>query len=136
MNRPHSSASFYFEHGLATARTIITQPKSHHLDQQLPLSITHDQIGAFCHNWRILEFSQFGSVLRDDFSPDSDIDVLVQFSPDHPWSLRTPDLPGNQVGPLSGFAKRYISLRAADPCGSKAGITLHPWVRSAIRGPE
>lgn len=39
------------------------------------------EIQAFCRKWNILEFALFGSVLRDDFTPKSDIDVLVTFSP-------------------------------------------------------
>lgn len=35
----------------------------------------------FCDRWQITEFALFGSVLRDDFRPDSDIDVLVTFAP-------------------------------------------------------
>lgn len=34
-------------------------------------------IAAFCDRWQIVEFALFGSVLRDDFRPDSDIDVLI-----------------------------------------------------------
>lgn len=41
----------------------------------------------FCAKWKISEFALFGSVLRDDFGPDSDIDVLVTFAPDGEWSL-------------------------------------------------
>lgn len=44
---------------------------------ELPL----EQIQQFCHRWHITEFSLFGSVLCDDFRPDSDIDVLVTFDP-------------------------------------------------------
>ena len=44
--------------------------------------IDRKRVVAFCRKWRILEFSLFGSVLRDDFHPDSDIDVLVEFQPD------------------------------------------------------
>ena len=36
----------------------------------------------FCRRWQITEFALFGSVLRDDFRPDSDVDVLVTFAPD------------------------------------------------------
>ncbi len=44
-----------------------------------------EQIKEFCDRWQIIEFSLFGSVLRDDFRPDSDIDVMVQFhSEAHP----------------------------------------------------
>jgi predicted nucleotidyltransferase len=39
------------------------------------------EIAEFCKRWGITEFSVFGSVLRDDFRPDSDIDVLVSIDP-------------------------------------------------------
>ncbi|MDX2099652.1 MAG: nucleotidyltransferase family protein [Leptolyngbyaceae cyanobacterium bins.59] len=38
-----------------------------------------EQIRAFCDRWKVVEFALFGSVLREDFRPDSDIDVMVQF---------------------------------------------------------
>lgn len=41
-----------------------------------------EKIAEFCDRWQIIEFALFGSVLRDDFRPDSDIDVMVQFHPD------------------------------------------------------
>jgi predicted nucleotidyltransferase len=41
-----------------------------------------EQIQQFCDRWHITEFALFGSVLRDDFRPDSDIDVLVTFAPE------------------------------------------------------
>ncbi|WP_353260112.1 nucleotidyltransferase family protein [Prochlorothrix hollandica] len=40
-----------------------------------------------CQRWQIQEFALFGSILRDDFRPDSDIDVLITFLPDDRWSL-------------------------------------------------
>ncbi|MEO0489402.1 MAG: nucleotidyltransferase family protein, partial [Cyanobacteria bacterium J06659_2] len=49
------------------------------------LKASPGQIANFCQRWHIAEFALFGSVLRDDFRPDSDIDVLVTFSPSaHP----------------------------------------------------
>ena len=50
---------------------------------QLPFRITAsaDDIADFCQRWRIAELSLFGSVLRDDFGKESDIDVLVKFEP-------------------------------------------------------
>ena len=44
-------------------------------------------IATFCRKWGITEFALFGSVLRDDFTPTSDVDVLVTFSPNAPVSL-------------------------------------------------
>lgn len=46
------------------------------------LAIAKEKIGAFCHKWNIVELALFGSVLRDDFGPDSDVDVLVTFAPE------------------------------------------------------
>lgn len=55
----------------------------------MPIQVSIDRqcLAAFCRKWRILEFSLFGSVLRGDFHSDSDIDVLVSFESDAPWSL-------------------------------------------------
>ena len=46
----------------------------------IQLPIPRKEIAAFCKRWQVVEFSLFGSVLRDDFRPDSDVDVLVTFS--------------------------------------------------------
>jgi uncharacterized protein len=51
------------------------------------LSINRDEVADFCRQWQVTELSLFGSVLRDDFRPDSDVDVLVTFAADAPWSL-------------------------------------------------
>jgi predicted nucleotidyltransferase len=49
--------------------------------------VPKDRIADFCRRWKITEFALFGSVLRDDFQPDSDVDVLVNFAEDARWSL-------------------------------------------------
>ncbi|MDO8684230.1 MAG: nucleotidyltransferase domain-containing protein [Armatimonadota bacterium] len=51
------------------------------------IEVPLDAIKEFCRKWQIKEFSLFGSVLSDDFRTDSDIDVLVSFEDDAPWSL-------------------------------------------------
>jgi predicted nucleotidyltransferase len=56
----------------------MTEPKIH---------IPRELIIQFCRRWKIVEFSLFGSVLRDDFRPESDVDVLVTFANDAEWSL-------------------------------------------------
>ncbi len=49
------------------------------------INLPMDKIRDFCNKWQIIEFALFGSILRDDFRPDSDIDVMVQFHPEaHP----------------------------------------------------
>jgi uncharacterized protein len=47
------------------------------------LDIPKEKIAHFCQHWHITKLSLFGSVLRDDFRPESDIDVLVEFHPAH-----------------------------------------------------
>ena len=57
---------------------------------QPPSSRVHlplDALESFCRKWRVRELALFGSVLREDFSPESDVDVLVTFDQEAPWSL-------------------------------------------------
>lgn len=46
------------------------------------IEIPRDELSKFCVRWRIEELSLFGSVLRDNFRSDSDVDILVKFQPD------------------------------------------------------
>jgi predicted nucleotidyltransferase len=62
--------------------------------EQLALQIPQEEIAAFCRRHHILRLALFGSVLRGDLGPDSDIDVLVEFDPNH--------IPG-----LAFFAMQY-----------------------------
>ncbi|MFL6233001.1 MAG: nucleotidyltransferase family protein [Thermoanaerobaculia bacterium] len=50
-------------------------------------TIDPDQIADFCRRWKVTELAFFGSILREDFRPDSDIDLLVTFEPGAPWTL-------------------------------------------------
>jgi uncharacterized protein len=51
------------------------------------LDFSMGSIRDFCCRWKVREFALFGSVLRDDFGLDSDVDVLVSFQDDAGWSL-------------------------------------------------
>ena len=51
------------------------------------LHIPDDALAAFCARWKVAELALFGSALRDDFGPESDVDLLVTFAPDARWSL-------------------------------------------------
>lgn len=55
------------------------------VQSRIPLPL--EEIESLCRRWRIRELSLFGSVLRDDFRPGSDVDILVAFEPDAHWSL-------------------------------------------------
>lgn len=59
------------------------------MNQQLydRLQVSPEQLKTFCQQWQMTELALFGSVLRDDFRPNSDVDVLVTFAPDATVSL-------------------------------------------------
>ncbi|MEK6323055.1 MAG: nucleotidyltransferase domain-containing protein [Acidobacteriota bacterium] len=54
---------------------------------KIQIDIPREKIEELCRRHRIQKFSVFGSVLRDDFRPDSDVDVLVEFDPNAKLSL-------------------------------------------------
>lgn len=51
------------------------------------IPVPREAITQFCQRWRIAELDLFGSVLRDDFRPDSDVDVMVVFESGVRWSF-------------------------------------------------
>ena len=51
--------------------------------RDIPLTIDRPRLGEFCARHHIRQLALFGSVLRPDFRPDSDVDVLVEFVPGH-----------------------------------------------------
>ena len=51
------------------------------------ISIPRNKIANFCRCWKVSELAMFGSALREDFSPESDIDLLISFDPDADWGL-------------------------------------------------
>ena len=83
------------------------------------VSIPKDEIAAFCRRHYIRRLSLFGSVLRADFAADSDVDVLVEFEPDHGPGLEFFAIEAELAGILGrnvdlatpGFLSRYIRDR-------------------------
>ena len=84
-----------------------------------PIGVTEDAISDFCRRHHIRKLSLFGSVLRDDFRPDSDIDVLVEFEPGHELGLEILDVE-EELSQLFGGHKvdmireRYLNHRLRD----------------------
>ena len=52
-----------------------------HLNMGIRITIPDEKIAEFCRRNHIRSLALFGSVLRDDFRPDSDVDVLIEFEP-------------------------------------------------------
>lgn len=57
------------------------------LPERLERLFPNDRIADFAQRWKVIELAVFGSVLRDDFNSDSDVDVLISFEPTATWSL-------------------------------------------------
>jgi uncharacterized protein len=86
------------------------------------LPIPEKKIRTFCRRWKVTEFALFGSVLREDFRPESDVDVLVSFAANAPWSLW--DLAEMQQE-LEGIFGRSVDL-------VENGTLRNPFRRQAI----
>lgn len=69
---------------------------------QARVGISPNEIAAFCKRRQVTELALFGSVLRDDFGPDSDIDVLVKFSPDAKLSFLALDQMEEELSRILG----------------------------------
>lgn len=54
---------------------------------QIAIDYDKEKLRDFCRRWKITAFWLFGSVVRDDFGPESDVDVMVRFADDASWSL-------------------------------------------------
>lgn len=57
------------------------------MNKKAKIDVPIEKVRDFCRKWKIAEFSLFGSVLRDDFRADSDVDVLVNFEETAGWDL-------------------------------------------------
>jgi hypothetical protein len=76
------------------------------------IPVDRDALARFCQANHIRKLALFGSVLREDFGPDSDVDVLVEFEPDAPVTLFDIARMERELSPL--FAGRRVDLRTAE----------------------
>ena len=82
------------------------------------IPIPREKIAEFCERWKITELALFGSVLRDDFRPDSDVDVLVTFAPEAEWSLFDHVTMEEELSSILGRKVDLISRRAIERSGN------------------
>jgi predicted nucleotidyltransferase len=66
------------------------------------VSIPREELSDFCQRWKVTELAVFGSVLRGDFGPDSDVDVLVTFASQARWSLFDLVVMESELGAIMG----------------------------------
>jgi predicted nucleotidyltransferase len=69
---------------------------------------------AWCRRWEVSELAFFGSVLRDDFRTDSDVDVLIQFSEISQWSLLDHIAMEEELAAFFGRKVDLVSRRAVE----------------------
>lgn len=88
---------------------------------QVKIQLFEDQLADFCQRWLVTELALFGSVLRDDFRPDSDLDVLATFAPEADWGLL------DQVRMEQELAE--LLHRKIDLFSKQAVEQSHNWIR-------
>jgi hypothetical protein len=76
------------------------------------IAIPLDQIAEFCKKYHVRKMSLFGSVIRDDFRPESDVDVLVEFLPDSKTTLLT--LAGMEIELSEMLGGRKVDVNTPD----------------------
>jgi uncharacterized protein len=87
----------------------------------LNIQLSEEKLVDFCQRWKVSELALFGSVLRDDFRPDSDIDVLITFAPDAKRGLMTLAKMKYELEDLLGREVDLVSKYAIE--------TSHNWIR-------
>ena len=79
-----------------------------------PTDIPRDEIVTFCKRWQVTELALFGSVLRDDFGPESDVDVLVRFKEDAQYTLFDLDDMEMELKKIFGREVDLVSRRGVE----------------------
>ncbi|MGA2035186.1 MAG: nucleotidyltransferase family protein [Thermoguttaceae bacterium] len=78
------------------------------------IGLPRDRLAAFCRKWKISELALFGSVLREDFRPHSDVDVLVSFDSLAEWGLFEHVAMQEELSQLLGREVDLVSRRAIE----------------------
>jgi len=99
---------------------------------QSNIELPTQQIKEFCNKYGVAQFALFGSVLRDDFGPDSDVDVMLEFKPGHGFTFEnTPDIQDE----LRAMFRRKVDViemgRIRNPLRRRAIMDSHRVVYAA-----
>jgi predicted nucleotidyltransferase len=97
---------------------------------QLNIQLPTQQLAQFCQKWLVEKLEFFGSVVRADFTLDSDIDILVRFSPHAEWSLF--DMAGMQLELEALFGRSVDLVERVSVEQSKNWIRRQMILESAV----
>lgn len=95
------------------------------MNASVRLPIDAQRLREFCRKWSITELAVFGSVLRDDFGPESDVDFLATFSPESRSSLMRRQEMQDELAKIVGRRVDLVSRRGIE-------MSENPWRRRAI----
>lgn len=76
--------------------------------------IPNERLEEFCRRWKIVELRIFGSAIREDFRPDSDLDLLVRFASDADWSLLDHVAMEEELTSIAGRKVDLVTQRAIE----------------------
>lgn len=82
------------------------------------LGVTRRRLTAWCRRWKVSRLELFGSALRADFGPHSDIDLLVCFKPATRWSLLDHIRMENELADMLGRRVELLTRRAVERSGN------------------
>lgn len=105
------------------------------------IPIDYDKIAEFCRRHHIRRLAFFGSVLRDDFQPDSDVDVLVEFAPGQVVGLRFIQIQ-EELSQLLGGHKvdlvtpKFLNRRIRDRVLAGALVQYAGWYGPSLRSSD
>ncbi len=95
----------------------------------MPYRLTMEpaRLDSLCRRWKIARLELFGSALRDDFRPDSDLDILVSFTPQAEWTLLDHVAIRDELSEMLGRKVDLVTRRAVE-------CSQNPLRRQAILG--
>lgn len=85
----------------------------------LRLPLPMEQIAVFCRHWNIVRLEVFGSALRDDFRPDSDLDLVATYAAKARWSLLDRVRMKCELEDMLGREVDLLNRRALEKAGSR-----------------
>jgi len=85
------------------------------------ISVPGQVLAEFCRRWSVIELALFGSVLREDFRPNSDVDVLITYAPDARVSLLDEVRMEEELSGIFGRKVDLVSRHAVE--------SSHNWIR-------
>ena len=83
------------------------------------LNLDSPAVRDFCRRWKITELSVFGSILRNDFRPDSDVDFLLDYEEDAEWDLFASIRMQNELAAILGRKVDVVDRYAIEHDGNR-----------------